>query len=51
MKKIISLFSLLVLTFITSCAVKKNIGNHNFNVQCLGNNLDGSLSLRSWGTW
>lgn len=33
-----------------SSNVTRNIGSNNLQVHCLGNNSDGTLSIRSWGT-
>lgn len=49
MKKYIYL-SLFLTLMITSCGVKQNIGTRNLSIDCLGDNLDGTITVKSWGT-
>ncbi len=50
MKKYIFIGAIFFLIFVSSCDPQKKIaGNYNYKTECLGIELDGSITVKSWG--
>lgn len=51
MKNIIILLSSSILMFLVSCNAQKRVaGNYTYETECMGVELDGSQTIKSWGT-
>jgi len=51
MKQLLLLLSLAFVVTLTSCSTKKVVvGNYSYETECLGVELDGTQTLRVWGT-